>query len=51
MAWTHLQVSQPCPGQRDVVREEGAVLAGDEWRVENVHLQVDDGAGHQSANC
>lgn len=38
-ARTCLQVGQPRLGQRDVVCEEGAVLAGDQGRVENMHLQ------------
>lgn len=50
-AMTRLQVSQARLGQRDVVREEGAVLAWHQRWVENVHLQADGTAGpHQSSN-
>lgn len=38
-ARTCLQVGQPRLGQRDVVCEEGAVLAGDQGWMENMHLQ------------
>lgn len=50
-AGTHLEVGQPCLGQRDVVCEEGAVLVGNQRRVENVHLGADGREGlHQPLN-
>lgn len=44
-AGTRLEVGQARPGQRHVVGEEGAVLAGNQWRVEDVHLRAEGGAG------
>lgn len=42
---TCLEVSQPGLGQRDIVCEEAAALAWNQWRVENVHLRADSSMG------
>lgn len=50
-AGTHFEVGQACLGQRHIIGEEGAILAGDQGWVENVYLWAEGGGVHQLLSC
>lgn len=50
-AGTHFEVGQARLGQRHIIGEEGAILAGDQGWVENVYLWAEGGGVHQLLSC